>query len=319
MSASGGHFVAEADFYNPYSTTNSLWDYGFVFRRTTSNRFDIVVVSGSRRWEHQFYSGGTSGSYERIGSGYLSTFGVGAFDTTTRGSNRLKLVVAGDVGWLFLNGQHRATLNLDSSTLGGDVEVVTGFFTGNQLASAVTRFEDFSVSPLSKRFGPTDGDLVQQAGSFAEHSSLVFVEDALVEARFFNPAPQPSSWSYGFLVRRQGPNTFDAVFVRSGEGQYGGNQTNWYHHTRTGTVESDEQLARNSSYGLKTGLRDSNHLLLIVSEDEGWLFVNDTFVSKLNFGAYPEPGDIKAFSGYFTDDETPGAITRFQDFTVWSP
>ena len=312
-------FVAEAEFYNPYSKTNNPWDYGFAFRRSASNQFDIVVVTSGGRWEHQLYSGGTSGFYERIGTGYLSTFGADAFDTTTRGSNRLKLVVAGERGWLFINGQYRGTLTLGSSTVGGDVEVVTGFFTGDQIAGAVTRFEDFSVLPLSMRFGPTDGDLVQMAGLLAEYSSGVLAKDSVTEARFFNPTLQESSWSYGFLARRTEPNTFDAVFIRSVESQYGSTQNYWYHITRTGPVESDEQLARSSLYGLNAGLRDSNHLLLVVSDDEGWLFVNDTFVSKLNLGAYAVQGEIEAFAGYFTDDETAEAVTRFQDFTVWSP
>jgi hypothetical protein len=46
--------------------------------------------------------------------------------------------------------------------------------------------------------------------------------------------------------------------------------------------------------------------------------VNDLFVRKLNLGVYGASGDVLAFSGYFTDDEVPGTVTRFEDFGVWS-
>jgi len=311
-------FVAEAEFFNPYSSTGNSWDYGFMFRRSNSNEFDIVAVTSSRRWEHNFRSAGIDAPYEPLSAGNLSTFGVGAFDTTTRGSNRLKLVVVGENGWLFLNGQYQGTLNLDSSTVGGDVSAITGSFQGNEVEGAVTRFEDFSVTPLLRRYGPTGGNLVEQDGFISYHVAGLFsTTNAVVEARFFNP-PMQDNWSYGFFLHKQGPDTFDAVFVRMGEFQSGFKSRKWHHYTRTGSGDSSVELDSSGLDSLNTGLRDSNHLLVIVLGRDGWFFVNDTFVSKLNLGD-SAPGDIQALAGYFTDDEAPGAVTRFEEFTVWSP
>ena len=93
----------------------------------------------------------------------------------------------------------------------------------------------------------------------------------------------------------------------------------WYHYTRSGSSEESVKLASGGLYNLNTGLRDNNHLLVITLDDEGWLIVNDSFISKLDLGAHGKKGDITAFSGYFTDDEATGAVTSFQDFTVWAP
>ena len=309
-------FVSEAEFFNPYSTSGNSWDYGFIFRRSPDG-FDILIVYSSGRWEHRLRSGVGDQGDETIGSGYLSTYGSGAFDTSTRGSNRLKLVVVEDKGWLFVNSRYVGTLNLGSSVTAGDVNILTGYSSSDQVAGAVTRFEDFTVTPLSKRYGPVDGTLAKRAGFIAAQSSGLNVTDAVIEARFFNPSPLPDNWSYGFQIRDSGPNTFDAVFVNRSQGQFVGQQSKWHHYTRTGSVESSVLLDSSVLYDLSTGLRDSNNLLIIVLDDEGWLFVKGRFISKLNLGVFFKSGDIQAISGYFGSDSVD-AVVRFEDFTVWS-
>jgi hypothetical protein len=279
----------------------------------------MVVVTSSGRWDHRFRAGTGGEADEQLASGFLSTFGDGRLDTTTRGSNRLRLVVIGKKGWLFVNGRYAGTLKFGATAVQGDVEVATGYFRGSEVAGAVTSFEGFTVRTASKKYGPTTGELVLRQGLIAVHSTDVSVADSIVEARFFNPSPGQDDWSYGFGIRDRGPNTFDAVFVRSSKGPYSAQKRSWHHHTRSGTAESDEQLASSLVSNLSTGLRDSNHLLLIVLGDKAWLFVNDLFTATLNLGVYAEQGDVQAFSGYFNDDEAPGAVIRFQDFTVWSP
>ena len=302
-------FVVEADFVNPHTTTAIPWDFGFMVRGP-GRMFDMIAVTSAGRWEHQFYNGG---NYDNIGSGYLATNST-RLNTSIGSSNNLRLIVIGDTGWIFVNGQYLESLALGSSGFSGDVEVATGFFTGNEAAGAVTRYEDFTVNPLPQAYGPTDGNLVLQPGFISTHSSGLSLINLIVEARFNNPSPQSESWSYGFEIRNRGPNTFDAIFVRH-RGQH--QTASWEHYTRSGSIDSNRKLA-SGVVSLNAGLRDSNKLRLIVSEDRGWLFVNDQFVTELNLGAYTEPGDVQAFSGFFTDDEILGVVIRFQDFTIWT-
>jgi len=304
-------FIAEAEFINPYSTTRNSWDYGFLFRGGATGQFDAVVVTSGNQWSHWFRSGVSGEPDEKLASGFIN------LDTSTRGSNRLKLVVVGEKGWLFVNGQYVGSLKFGGTGIHQDVKVAT-YFQGNQVEGAVTRFEEFSVIPMDRQYGPTDSDLAKLSGFITVHSSGLAVKDVIAEARFFNPSPQQDSWSYGFQFHARGPNTFDVVFVRSAPGQYGGRQSNWNHYTRSGLVDSSQKLASRFT-NLNTGLRDSNHLLLVVLGEEAWLFVNDGSPSKLNLGVYAEEGDVTAIAGYFGDDQAPGSSTRFQGFTVWAP
>ena len=135
---------------NPYATSQGSWDYGFLFRCSAHAVFDIVVVSSSGNWEHRARTGtdpSAGGRDIQVASGRV--FGYGMLDTSFRGSNHLKLVAAGGSGEFFVNGNSVGTLTLDPYADGGDVRVMTGYFaTRNQRAGAVTRFEDFTVTPL---------------------------------------------------------------------------------------------------------------------------------------------------------------------------
>ena len=52
----------------------------------------------------------------------------------------------------------------------GDVEIFSGSFTGNEVAGAVTQFENFRGNRLSKRYGPADGKFEKEPGLIAEHT-----------------------------------------------------------------------------------------------------------------------------------------------------
>lgn len=301
--------VVEAEFFNPYSTATGSWDYGFQFRKTGTQK-DMVSVRSDGRWFHYSDIGTGEEPWELLNSGSLPW---GVLDTSTRGSNRLKLVAIGRNGWLFVNGHHVMTLQLGTPAESGDVAVVTGCHEGDEVAGASTVYEGFTATPLSKLIGPLDGEMVQAEGSIAGYRSGVRTgKDVVAEARFFNPYPtSEGTWSYGFLLWNRDFNVFDTVFVRSNR--------NWYHYTSTGSSEDRVELASGYWGDTDTEARGSNRLLVMVSGEEGWLFVNDTFVTGLDFGGADKEGPVNPMSGYFTDDEHPGAVIPFEDFTMWSP
>jgi hypothetical protein len=314
-------FVAETTFFNPYSADEADWDYGFMFRvgwmrspdarETASRSFNVVLVRSNRRWEHHIV---VEGNWELLESGSVPSNGI---ETRARGSNSLKLIVAGDNGWLIVNDELRGSISLSRpNEFGGDVVVATGSY--NEQAGASTRFEGFTVTPVSRLYGPIDGDLMKVEGSITIRSSETRIKDFVVEAQFYNPSPIPEGyWSYGFLIRRSSSNTFDAVLVRMSESTSSSAIGTWYHYTRSGSVESSIKLA-SGSVRVNAGPRDSNHLRLIAIGEKAWLFVNDRVV-PLNLGVYGVSGDVGAISGYFSDGPKAGSVTRFREFTVWSP
>jgi hypothetical protein len=69
-------------------------------------------------------------------------------DIEAGGRNELDLAVNGDTGYLAVNGEYVATLDLSASDARGDIWVSSGFFAENTRAGATTEFADFRVWSL---------------------------------------------------------------------------------------------------------------------------------------------------------------------------
>ena len=290
--------VVEATFVNPYSAASNKWDYGFILRKNRDAPFIQIVITSDRRWS---LVAGDEPPREVIGGGTLRNF-----DTSAGGRNHLRVVALKERGWLFINGEFVSTLDLSSVTGAGDVAVITGAFEGNEVAGAVTRFENFRGDRLSRRYGPADGKLEKEPGSIATHWSRVRTRDLVVEADFVNP--QGSNWSYGFLIRRPERNHLDVIGLTD--------KAWWFHDTRD--VGDDEYTDVASGYLSDAGINllSRNHLLIIAIEESGWFFVNDRLVAKLDLGHNQASGGISAMGDFFSNHQ---GSPNFENFNVWAP
>ena len=160
--------VIEATFVNPYAASSNSWDYGFIVRDDSwvdDAPFLQFIVSSSRGWA---VSAGSGAPYERIGAGTL-----GNLDTRAGGQNHLMVVIIGGPRMVLVNGDFVAIVDLKTVTHAGDVAVITGAYTGNEIAGAVTRYEGFKGYELKKRYGPAQGTLENEPGRLATHNSDV--------------------------------------------------------------------------------------------------------------------------------------------------
>ncbi len=295
--------VVEATFVNPYSAASNDWDYGFILRQDrydSGDKFIQVVVASDRRWALSWRDTST-GDNQRVGGGTLRTF-----DTSGGGRNHLRVVAIKERGWLFVNGEFVSPLDLSVVTRAGDIAVITGAFAGDELAGAVTRFENFQGERLRKRYGPADGKLEDESGFIAVHESRVRTRDLIVEAEFVNP--QGNDWYYGFLIRSPASNQLELVGLTD--------EAWWFHQTRD--VGDDEYTDVASGYlsGVGLNLLSSNHLLLIAIEESGWFFVNGQLVAKLDLSHNLGSGQVNAMGGFFKD--RPASLS-FENFNVWAP
>ena len=157
----------------------------------------------------------------------------------------------------------------------------------------------------STGFGPVDGTMPHDAedGFIEVHASGVTLADTHVAARFQNPySTQEGSWDYGFIIRRSGLNEFHAIYIRSDQ--------SWSHTVRSGTTESRMLLRNAQSPHINASLGGSNHLRVIALGDDGWLFINDEFVSTLDLSGWREAGDVRAATGLLSGDEITGRSTH---------
>ena len=143
--------MVEATFVNPYSAASNKWDYGFIFRQEHTGPAIHFAVTSDRRW-YLAWRETPAAANQQVGGGTIPTF-----DTSAGGQNHLRVVAIKERGWLFVNGEFVSALDLSDVTGAGDVAVITGAFTGDQVAGAITRFENFQGERLSRRYGPPTG------------------------------------------------------------------------------------------------------------------------------------------------------------------
>ena len=288
--------IVTATFVNPYSASSNSWDYGFILRTNRNSPFIQIVVSSDKRWAVKT---GTNAPYQEVGGGTLKTF-----NTQASGRNNVWVAAIGERGLLFVNGEFISALNLRDVTGAGDVAIITGAYTGNEVAGEVTRYEGFSIGRLTKRYGPADGRLEKQPGSIAVHNSGVETRDLVAEAEF--NSPQGSDWDYGFLIRHADSDRLEVI------GLTGNNR--WFHDTRDVGDAGYTEVA--DGHLSAANFRSRNHLLLLAVDDIGLFFLNDALIARLDLSHNLDSGRVSAMGGYYEDHQ--GSV-EFENFNVWAP
>ncbi len=294
------NMMVEATFVNPYSAASNKWDYGFIFRREDTGPAIHVVVTSDRRW-YLAWRETPAADNQQVGGGTLKTF-----DTSAGGRNHLRVVAIKEHGWLFVNDEFVSGLDLSDVTEEGDVAVITGAFAGDEVAGAVTRFENFRGDRLSKRYGPADGKLEKEPGKVATHGSRVQTRDLVVKAEFLNP--QGSDWSYGLMIRNPAFNQLEVIGLTD--------KAWWFHETRDVGDDEYTKLADGYLSGAGITLLSRNHLLIIAIEGAGWFFVNDQLVAKLDLGHNQTSGGVSAMGDFYSSHQ---GSPSFENFNVWAP
>ena len=299
--------VIEARFFNPYSTQVGEWSNGFLFRSGISNTFHVIVVSSNGVWYHNLRTGDVDTEQD------LAAEWSNHIDSTPYGSNHVRIIAKGSEGWLFINDNLVAPLDLSGLTGLGRVSAVGSYFRDHGISGESTRFEDFTIRRLSSVFGPQDGSIQhdRDGGFINQHRSLTSIGDGIIEARFTNPySSREGDWSNGFLFRSSGDGEFHTIVIQE-DGR-------WHHDLRLGDVDKTQELTEEYSSSITTARSGSNHIRVITLGDEGQLFINGVYIDKLDLSGLETAGEVSAITNYFTGDGIDGYSTRFEDFTIWS-
>ena len=304
---SASDFVTEATFTVPHDLTGSAWSAGFLLRIGDHNSLHVLLIHRSGVWRHYLRSG-ESGEYQLIEAASSSNIrtGIGA-------QNHLRVVAVDDIGWLFVNGAYEATLRLSGPVDPGSVALIGALFRGGQTGARSIRFSGFTVRSLSKIHGPSSGAIEHNPdnGLIEVEETFTSMADGIVEATFYNPyTASEGDWSSGFLFRRSSTGDFHAVgFDESGR---------WFHRLRRATGSEELLAERDSTHLIATGPDGRNHLRIIALGEEGRLFINGTYVGRLDLSGWTGTGSVDAVGGYFRGHGIASKSTRFEDFTVWS-
>ena len=303
-------FVADATFRVPNATRDdSFWGAGFFIRATTDRQLAREVgfkshgifIGPSGSWVHGILQEGAE-EWETAQDAFSS-----GIKTNPSEENHIRVIAQGRRGWLFINGNYEADLDLSGITDSGTVSLVV------RSDAATTRFHDFTIREIRKEYGPRNGAIEHDTddGKIDTHRSYVHITDGIIEAQFSNPySEREGDWSSGFLFRHNGRGQFHVVVVNE--------SARWYHRLRTGDADHEQEVASETSTYISTGSTGTNHIRIIMLGPNGWLFVNGNYVDKLRIGGWLEPGSVSAVGGYFSGDGVAGKSTRYQNFTIWS-
>jgi hypothetical protein len=295
--------VVEATFVPPHYDTRP-WSSGFIFRREGPTEGHIIAIGNNGYWYHYIREGTTAS--ETVESKYSPHI-----NSSQGSTNHIRVITLEDVGWLFINGNYIAELDLSRGPEAGDVMVIGAWWTNHKYAGETTGFSGFTVRSLQTVYGPEEGAIEHEpGGSIDTHSSTSWLADAVVEARFHNPYPtNDGGWSPGFLLRN---SVYGVHVIGITSGGY------WYHYVRPDTSVPWEQMQYTFSKHITTSPSGSNSLRVIALADEGWLFINGAYVSELDLSGWSMPGFISAIDNYFFNHGIAGKSTKFDRFVVWS-
>ena len=190
-------------------------------------------------------------------------------------------------------------------------QVIACWYQGDKAACPDTGPTD----PLTPVLGPAKGTIPHQPDDGRSEKSEEFElsGDAMIEVTFENPYPlNKSHWIYG-LALRSSTGDPHRIYISS--------RKTWSHSYYSVEKEQYGGGRWQEAPGVDVSEGGENHLRLIKIDDTGWLYVNNRFISKIQFspGNPPNTDEIRLV---VKDDgrdlnHQEGDATRYRDFTIW--
>ncbi len=127
-------FVITTTFTNPYDATSNAWDYGFLFRNSPSETYIFGVDSTS----HWILFVLKNNQYNTLAEGTIAQL-----NTADGEQNQITILAVGNLGYLFINNQLVASLDLSEWVSSGGFALTIGLV--NEAAGETTDYSNFSI------------------------------------------------------------------------------------------------------------------------------------------------------------------------------
>jgi len=178
--------------------------------------------------------------------------------------------------------------------------------------AAQTKMAQEYLLPADGRrvFGPVDGVLFHDPNNGfveihrAENTNL---RDMLIQARFHAPYSD-RYWSYGFFFRET--HDLEYRLIISSEKEFA---LVLYEDGQFEQIVSDRLPSQ-----IDLSASAANLVQLAVQGTKADLFVNGEYVASLDVSQHQGHGQVLIGTGFYENSESLGAVTRYEQFTVWS-
>lgn len=311
--------MIEATFKNPYPTSKGDWNYGFLLAQRKVNFYHWMRIRSDGTWDHSYRPGPDA---DRV---TLRQESPPSIDTTPQGKNRIRLVIIGEDGWLYINNQFQGNLSLGAVDF-DRVQLVLG----DEVAGQSTRFDGFAIwkwdsslaalpvatpvpsaqVPYVPIYGPASGEIrheIQKPVNLFEVFRGATIEgDKMVEATFYNPfSTSEGRWNYGIFLRNSGRGVYHWLNIDS--------SGRWNHSITLGEEQEFRMDARWETISHFDGTSGGkNTLRLVVIEDSVWVYINGRFHGNTNLSAIPGDGPVT-----LVVNDLQEGTTRFENFAIW--
>ena len=292
------NFTASADFEVPYSESAGDWSVGFIFRNPTRNNLSHVSVTRDGLYSHYERRDGEN---MRLGGGYVSNWNRNAGD-----KNKMALTVIENRGWLFVNSDYVADLDISGADEEGSLEAATGFFAGHEVAGETTRVSDITAAALERLYGPSSGTLTNDGASIAARKAGVDVELAYASAEFRTP-DNLENWSAALTFRERGREDRLIFSVHSWEA--------WEVIHATKSVDDWQTLEHGHSSEVDVDDPILNRIELFYAGEVAVAYVNDRLLGAADIGAISGSGDVGVAYGIYGDDDV--SVGQYENFVVY--
>jgi len=160
-------------------------------------------------------------------------------------------------------------------------------------------------------FGPQRGSLKHEPEDkqFEDYTpSNIKLRDFTVEAVFSNPN-QDGDWDYGFIFLNAESDQYRFVAF---------SDKTWQVKRYDFSVEPFDStiITEGTAESLKLGDGSQNELRLQCKGAEGNIWINGDFIANFPIAEDAQAGSIGVGTGFFSEDETEGAATHYQDFII---
>lgn len=139
------NFVVDMEFGNPADPKVHQWDLMFMFRYSSvENRFFLVLHS-TGTWS-LLYPGQRQAdrtTTEVVSSGTMPTLNV-----SPTGSNKVRLVVYENAGFLCMNGELAGMMDLSKNPSSGELWITSGMMIGDDFPGLVMPYKNLVISGL---------------------------------------------------------------------------------------------------------------------------------------------------------------------------
>ncbi len=323
--------VLNATFRNPYGADGSpspYWSYGFGLRRNSSGTAGAYIyVRSDYKWGVIFLSvdaqGKTGFDDSRERDGTLPDLRIGANAT-----NDMQVIVSGGTAELLVNGVDIAAIDLGDLRNPGNVSIATGVDQDSTVAGTTTDYLQFQVfspapppTPFASRapmylYGPANGGLRHTLNPDTVDSFTtggLRLQDGTISVRFFNPYDAGvGAFDYGFEFRNTNTSFYrltllsDQTYIL----RYRMRQSTNIPYGPAQTIQQGNIANMNIGNG------EANDMVVQMTGAKGALLVGGMQVATLDLSKGVVAGGVNIGTGFITDEEQMGAVTRYENFTI---